>query len=200
MVPRLPSLQIIDTAGISLPMNGPAQISSEDCSRFRQRQLSLENINRVPLFNLSFRMQLPETIVAVRQTEIPPGLDLHFRPELIQMMASAQGEGASVTMLGPQRPTTNWTLKLNHLPGGARTQIDVLTAVDWIRDHEPPNATSGNPDVLQYYIEGHFFFDYRGEHTRMHIVVPIEFDPVSRALKSLPPQPDFAPYKSISRI
>jgi hypothetical protein len=142
---------------------------------------------------------LPETIVAVVRSEIPPGINVHFQPETIQMTAFAQGEGASVTTLRPQRPTANWTLQLDYLPARTAIRLNVLTSVDWLPEFDQELSAAQDPEVLAYYIEGHLFFDYRAERTPMQVVVPIRFDAQSRTLESLLPQLDFAPYESVSR-
>jgi hypothetical protein len=51
-----------------------------------------------------------------------PGTDLRFEPDNPSWTAMVQGSG-SITHSGRQRPTTNWTLKLDHLPPKGRIQI-----------------------------------------------------------------------------
>jgi len=194
MVAKLPVLQIKDIPGLSLPTEVGGQITGGDCNRLRERHLQLENINRISLSNLSLRLQLPEPIVAHRVIQIPPGIALHFRPESLEWIGSAQGTG-SVRVMRSQRPTTNWTFELDRLPAQAKIRIALVTEVDWM---DSP-LESDYKDSLRYYIEGSFFFEYRGEQTRMPIVVPLNFELTTRALESLPAQPDFEPYTSILR-
>lgn len=194
MIPKFPSLEIKDLPGIPLPPNRAIKITSEDCNKFRHRQILLENLNRVSLFSLSFRLQLPEPIVQVIKVECPPGVDGRFRPEDLGMVASAQGVGSAVTQLGPQRPTTNWTLELASLPAQSAVRISILTAVDWMEvDAE------ADKNVLQYYIDGQFLFEYRGERVPRKIVVPLRFESGSRAVESLSPQSDISPFTSICK-
>jgi len=198
MVAKIPVLQIKDIPGLSLPTEVGAQITGEDCDRFRERHLLLENVNRVSLFNLSVRLQLPEPIVSTRGIQIPPGIDVRFRPESLEWIASAQGTG-SVQVLRPQRPTTNWTLELDHLPARMTIRIALLTIIDPMGSLLSMNGEEWGEGALRYYIEGRFFFEYRGERTQMPIVVPLNFEATTRALESLPAQPDFEPYTSILR-
>jgi hypothetical protein len=200
MIPKLPNMQIKDLPGIPLPSDRAAKVTSEDCDKFRHRQLLLENSNRVSLFSLSFRIQLPETIVKILKAECPPGVHGRFQPEDIPMIASAQGEGASVTQFGPQRPTTNWTLELDSLPARAAVRISILTAVDWMHaDTEGMPLFPEDQNVLEYYIDGQFLFEYRGERVPRQIVVPLRFESRSRVVESLPPQSDISPYTSICK-
>jgi hypothetical protein len=201
MVPKLPTLQIKDMPGLSLPLQVGAQITGEDCDRLRERHLLLENVNRVSLFNLSARLRLPERIVSTRPIQIPPGVDVRFRPKLDEWIATARGTG-SVQVIGPQRPTSNWILELDQLPARMAIRIAMQTVVGPTRSPLPTidGEDFGEKDTLHYYVDGKFFFEYRGERTQMPIVVPLRFEPTTRALESLPSQPDIEPYKLIELV
>jgi hypothetical protein len=184
--------------GLSLPLV-PGTITAEDCERIRERRLVLKNPNRVPLSQFDLRIQLPETIIDRQKDDIPPGVTANFEPHYPQLFASASGEGAFVTRLQPPRPTTNWNLKLDHLPAQEEIRITIHTItihtiVNWFESFGPPTPEPGGPVPLDHYIRGDYFFEYRKENIRRMILVPLRYEQSSRAIESLPPQSDDAPY------
>jgi len=194
MIPKLPDLHVQDQQGLSVPLS-PGAITAEDCERLRERRLLLKNPNRVALFQFDLRIQFPEPIVRLgKAPEVPPGCSLSFKPLHSQWVASASGEGASVTINRPPRPTTNASLKLDCLPAQTEICITIHTILDWMDDYPPPTPEPREPIPLQHYISGDYFFEYRREHVRRRILVPLQYDVPSRAIKSLAPQSDNAPY------
>jgi hypothetical protein len=193
MIPKLPDLRIEDLQGLSLPL-GPGAVTAEDCERIRERRLILKNPNRVSLFQFDLRIQLPEPIVGRPQGRIPPGVTTQFKPLFPQFFASASGEGASVTVTRPPRPTTNASLKLDSLPAQTEISITIHTEVDWF---DLPTSRTPEPDEpvpLLHYIAGDYYFEYRREQVRRRILVPLRYENASRKIESLPPQSDDAPY------
>jgi hypothetical protein len=198
MIPKLPDLRIETAQGLSLPLV-PGTITAEDCERIRERRLVLKNPNRVPLFQFDLRIQLPETIIDRQKDDIPPGVTANFEPHYPQLFASASGEGAFITRLQPPRPMTNWNLKLDHLPAREEIRITIHTItihtiVNWFESFGPPTPEPGGPVPLDHYIRGDYFFEYRKENIRRMILVPLRYEQSSRAIESLPPQSDDAPY------
>jgi hypothetical protein len=191
MIPKLPDLRIEDQQGLSLPL-APGAITAEDCERIRERRLILKNPDRVPLFQFDLRIQLPEPIVGRPQGRIPPGVTTQFRPLFPQFFASASGEGASVTVTRPPRPTPNASLKLDCLPAQTEIAITIHTVVDWL--DLPPWPEPKDPANLYHWIAGDYYFDYRREQVRRKILVPLRYEKASRRVESLPPQSDDAPY------
>jgi hypothetical protein len=149
MIPKLPALRLEDLQGLSLPL-AHGTITSADVARICERRLVLKNPNRVSLFQFDLRLQLPEPIIALpRRRNIPPGVDLRFEPERLQFMASASGEGASVTVTGPPKPTPNWTLRLDRLPAQSELDITIRTIPDWIAVDFPPHVPEADePESL----------------------------------------------------
>jgi hypothetical protein len=193
MIPKLPDVRIENIQGLSIPLT-PGRITSEDCERIRERQLVLKNPNRVSLFQFDLRIQFPELIIGLpRRPEVPPGVDLRFKPLYSQWVTSASGEGASLTVIRPPGPTTNWNLKLDCLPAQMEIYITIGTIVD-IVSFPPPTPEPGEPVPLEHYISGDYFFEYRREHVRRRILVPLRFEEASRVIESLSPQSDYAPY------
>src|ERR1700738_4079969 len=195
MIPKLPDLRIEDVQGLSLPL-GPGVITAEDSERIRERRLVLKNPNRVPVFQFGFRIQLPEPVTGCPKRSVPPGVAVQFAPLFPQFFASASGEGASVTVTRPPRPTPNASLKLDCLPPQAEVSFTIHTIVDWLNlplslapEPEPEEAIS-----LRHYISGEYFFEYRREQVRRRILVPLRYEGASRKIESLPPQSDNAPY------
>ena len=172
MIPKLPDLRIEAVQGLSLPLV-PGTITAEDCERIRERQIVLKNPNRVSLFQFDLRIQFPEPIIGLpRRPEVPPGVDLQFNPRRSGWVASASGEGASVTVNRPPRPTTNWSLKLDCLPAQTQICIVIHTILDWSPFPPLPATEPGEPEVLEYFIMGDYFFDYRRERIRRRVLVP----------------------------
>jgi len=194
MIPRLPDLRVEDLQGLSMPL-GPGTVTAEDCERFRERRLVLRNPNRISLFQFDLRLQFPEPIVRLaRRPEVPPDVDLFFQPIHPQMMTFSSGEGASVTVNRPPRPTTNFSLKLDNLPAQTEICITIHTIVDWLEPFTSPAAEPEEPISLLHHITGDYFFEYRGEKVRRRILVPLRYEEASRTIESLPPQSDDAPY------
>lgn len=202
MIPKLPEIGIENRHGLSLPLV-PGSVTAEDCERFRERRLVLKNPNRIPLFQFDFRIQLPEPIVGQPRGNLPPGVTSQFKPLIPQFFASASGEGASVTLTRPLRPTPNASLKLDCLPAQSEFSITFHTIVDWM-DHRVPtegiSLEEPDPEAmipLHFYLNGEYFFEYRGEQVLRRILVPLRYDRASRTIESLPPQADDAPYAPV---
>jgi hypothetical protein len=195
MIPKLPELKMEDLEGLSL-LNGPTVVTAEDCQRFRERRIILKNTNRVPLFQFDFRIQLPEPLVKNPQRVVPPGVNIQFKPERQQFVATASGAGASATLTGQPNPNPNAILKVDCLPAQQEICLSIYTIVDPLEDVPLPSLESlpDNPTPLPYYLSGEYFFDYRNERVRRRILVPLLYDKASRRVDSLSPQSDDAPY------
>jgi hypothetical protein len=168
-IPRLPDLRIENVQGLSMPLS-PGVITAQDCERFRERRLLITNPNRVPLFQFDLRIQFPEPIFGCLNADIPPGVIPQFKPLFPQWVASAFGEGASVTLLRPPRPTPIASLKLDCLPAQREICFTIHTVRDWMENLAPILEVE-EPIPLQHYVSGDYFFDYRREHVRRRILV-----------------------------
>jgi hypothetical protein len=193
MIPKIPDLKIESLQGLSLPLV-PGAVTAEDSENIRERQLVLKNPNRVSLYQFDLRIQFPEPIIRCPQRSVPPGVDVQFAPLFPRFFASASGEGASVTVTRPPRPTPNAWLKLDSLPGQAEISFTIQTIVDWFDPPAWPESEPEESTALVHYIAGDYYFEYRGEHVRRRILVPLRYEKASRKIESLPPQSDDAPY------
>jgi hypothetical protein len=193
MIPKIPDLRIEDVHGLSMPLS-PGTITAEDCERIRERRIILRNPNRVPLFQFDLRIQLPETIISRPIDDIPSGITVQFKPLYAQFVAFASGEGASVTVNRPPRPTANSNLKLDILPAQAEIRITIHTVLDWFESLPSPTPEAGEPVALKHYIRGDYFFEYRRERVRRMILVPLQYEQTLRSIASRAPQSDDAPY------
>ena len=91
---------------------------------------------------------------------------------------------------------------LDCLPAQMEICITIHTIVDWSPFSLLPAAEPGEEEVLRYFMTSDYFFEYRREHVRRRILVPLRYDGTSRKIESLPPQSDDAPYslRIIERI
>ena len=148
------------------------------------------NPNRVPLFDFSFQIQLPEPIARVFRYDGPPFCILSFRPDHPEIGVSAQN-GGSVHFCGPLRSTPNWQLAVDHLAAAPRLGITFWTKPDWCSEMWEPAP----PDTVEFFFDGSFQVELRGEYIRRTLFVPLRFDSNSRSVVSLEPQPDTEGYR-----
>jgi hypothetical protein len=189
-VPDLPRFELIEQQGLTVPLNVGVTITSAHTNRYRERTLVVHNQNRVPLFDMAFEIQLPEPIVYVFRPIKPPSCNLSFEPNHPKAVASASG-GGSVSINRPLRPTPNWRCAIDRLAASSTVQIPFWTEPDWLND-AIGFADSGFEAVeaIEYFLDGVFTFELRGEFLPRTVFVALQFDPNSRSIVTLKPQPD----------
>lgn len=163
IIPKLPDITVTTKSGLSaLP---GVTVTGEDCQKYREHSLVIQNPNRIELQNLQASVQLPERAAATR-IDAPPGIACRFLPKPSSMQSVIKGKG-SVTV-PPQQPSSLCQLGIDRLP--AQTQIEV---VFWTIPPRPteegpsPGLWDGmfvDPEVISHFINGTFQFMVRNEY------------------------------------
>lgn len=182
MTPRLPEIGITTLPGLTLDQVAGARVSAEDNRRLREQVLRIRNPNRVELTNFRCRLQLPEPVVE-SFGDRPAGVELQWAPDRPQMMVIGSG---TVERKGQLRPWPIYICRASKLLPEGTVSIGFRTV-------ESSDGTSFLPSFMRspedlkavYHILGSFQYVLRDQYVTRDFVVPLEFDPTARTIKSL---------------
>jgi hypothetical protein len=184
VIPPLPTISLRSLSGLSLP-SSPGTISSEMVAALRERVLEVAPVGKKAISAVSLRIQLPEFVVGA-DIDCPAGTAFKLQPERMQMMVSAQG-GGSVTVHGGSGPppSANLKIEIDRLLPRQVGRFRLITVADrqtseWSR--------ARNAEIFagsaQYYIEGYFQYERRGEFCARHFFVELKYDHEIRSVES----------------
>lgn len=198
-IPSLLDVSITGSYGITVSSDIAITVTAELCERLRQFEIRITNPNRVVLFDVGVRFQFPELILGITRISHSPSVHARFEPERFDSHSVATGSG-SVTMSGVTPASSNWILEVDQFSPSSYLSIQMISEHD-AQDIQSHFLSEFNgPDVLEYYGQGVFSFDFRGEQITRELIVPIQFDKVTRIISSLDVQSDFPPFKPIQKF
>ena len=201
--PLLPSVNLETYSGLSFPEGTKITITSEMCQKWRQHEFSIKNENNFELHNISFRIQLPEPLMAITNLERPAGVEFLLSPDLMEFESMAGG-GGSVTFQGNRMPTGVWKFELGKLPARKSAKFTFITSNDSSEQHYsmmqsdlPDFSSKGHANRLQFFLEGEFQFNIKGEYPSRNFISPFLFDRENRRLSAMKSQSDFGNWTPI---
>ncbi len=162
-------------------------ITGEDCQKYREHSLNIQNPNKVELYYLQAELHLPER--AARACVPPlPWLDCRFLPRTARLQVKAKGKGS--VKVPPQQPSSLWELAIDRLPAGK--QIEILFWTIPPRSPETGLSTGmwetlfSAPGLIVYFIDGTYQFSLWNEYITRTFVVPLTADTEKRTIGSEP--------------
>lgn len=177
---ELPHISIHTTEGLSIQPSRPTRITGNDVSHLREHILAIENTNRRDLSYLKARIQFPEYIVRVEESEVPIGTNIRCYPDRPSSVVNATG-GGSVEMSIGDRPSMNYELEIDKLPALKTFRIKFLSVA-----HPSPDGyiLGFSTESSMLYIHGELQHEYYGEQIRRRFVTKFQYDLENRRLSS----------------
>ena len=179
IIPRMPSLVIETLAGRTIP-DIPSKISLPDEADMREHRLTIKNVADVEIRTFEARLQLPEPVVRTLNGKAPAGVHLTWETQRMEMMAVISG-GGSVTRNRPPLPSNVYRLQIDRIPPSHGVEINFLTSMKPFEEHDisfddGPVARKDDPLCIDFFVLGHFQFEYRGAILSRQIFASIEME------------------------
>ena len=187
--PPLPIVTLATKQGLSVPSGHPVEITGADCARFREHVLSITNISQVPILDLELRIQFPEPLLdQPASMDHPPGVELRCQTEKPTPTVQISG-GGTFTSVGARPSSHVYRVEANRVPVSRTLRINLLSIKSLIP--QSYEAIPGFDDLsARSFIQGSFPAEWRGGTIDRRFIVPLEWAPEARLVRSLPGEED----------
>ena len=192
IIPKLLNITITTKSGLSaLP---GTTVTGDDCQRYREHVLRIQNPNKVELFNLQGVVQLPER-AAQAIVNAPPGINCRFLPRPASMQTVIKGKGS--VSVPPQQPSSLCVLEIDRIPAHVQIEMVFCTVPPRPPEEGPSPALwdsmFNDPDLIPHFINGTYQFTVRNEYLTHPFFVPLVGDKDKRTITAEPVQEPPAP-------
>ncbi|MGI8978578.1 MAG: hypothetical protein ACR2FY_05095 [Pirellulaceae bacterium] len=199
MIPKLPEVSLVTLTGLRLH---PAfsTITTEELATIREQELTLHNLNRVPLHNVKLTMYLHEPVLMGGKSTHNAGTVIRVIPAETPWTVTSAGAGAVIDP--PQNLAQNLILEIQVLSPAESVIIPFYTCdPQYQAETDQPVDCEIDLDSIYtgfrtpFFLEGTYQFLLRGEYVTTEIFVPLRYSYKNRTIASFPSQISREPWE-----